>query len=103
MDLSNQEQEQESDIMLISYALGERNPGAHTVVAKMFGLIEQDESKNQEIMDFITKLLNNNIVGARLWYIFKNEAKTDINNLIKLDLSQFTNEYFYDKFEKYIS
>jgi hypothetical protein len=99
-----QEQEQEQkqiDYICMIYALAQGNPGAHTVVAKMLKLIEEDDSKNTEIMEFISKLLDNDITGSRLWYIFKNEANSDINKLINIDLSQFTNKYFFEKFEKY--
>ena len=100
--LNNPELSQEQkDYVCVIYALAEGNPGAHTVVAKMLKLIEEDDTKNTDIMIFIGKLLNNKIVGARLWYTFKNEANSDINKFINLDLSQFTNEYFFEKFEKY--
>ena len=95
--------QQQKDSMLVLYALGEGNPGAYTVVSKLYELIEQDNDKNAEVMEFIRNLLINEIVGTRLWYIFKNEANTDANKLIKLDLTQFDDQYFYDKFEKYIS
>ena len=31
----------------------------------------------------------------------KNEAKKNINELFIINLDQFTDEYFYEKFEKY--
>lgn len=90
-----------SDTQLILLALGERNPGAHTVIAKLFEIIEKDAAKHYIIMDLIEDLMDKNIVGARLWYIYKNESKMDINNLLNLNLDVFTDEYFYEKFEKY--
>lgn len=93
---------QYSDSMLVMLVLGDGNPGAYTVVSKLFEVIEQDETKNYLIMNFISSLMEKNIVGARLWYIYKNESKFDINKFINLNLKPYTNEYFYEKFEKYI-
>jgi len=92
---------QYSDSMLVLLSLGDGNPGAYTVVSKLFEIIELDETKNDLVMNFICILLKNNIIGPRLWYIYKNEAKFDINNLVNLNVSKFTNDYFYEKFEKY--
>jgi hypothetical protein len=52
-------------------------------------------------MKFINKLLIKDIVGERLWYIYKHEAKLDIDKLLELNLDLYTNDYFYFKFEKY--
>lgn len=91
-----------SDDKLIMLALGEGNPGAYTVIAKLFEIVESDETKNDLIMTLIKKLMERHIVGTRLWYIYKNEAKLNINNLFTINLDQFTDEYFYNKFEKYL-
>jgi hypothetical protein len=90
-----------SDSKLIMLALGDGNPGAYKVVVELFKVIELDETKNELIISLIKQLMSKNIVGARLWYIYKNEAKLDIHNLIYANLDQFTDEYFYEKFEKY--
>lgn len=90
-----------SDSKLIMLALGEGNPGAYKVVVELFKVIELDETKNELIMNLINDLLTKNIIGTRLWYIYKNEAKLNINNLLNINLEQFTDEYFYEKFEKY--
>ena len=100
-DFTIEELLQLSDDKLIMLALGEGNPGAYTVVAKMFEIIEADETKNALVMNLIKDLMDKKIVGTRLWYIYKNEAKLNINNLLNMNLQQFTNEYFYNKFEKY--
>ena len=86
-----------SDLMIIITALGNRNPGAYDVIYKLFAKINE----SNKIMIFMAKLLEKNIVGARLWYIYKNEAELDINNLLQLNLDNFTDSYFYEKFEKY--
>lgn len=90
-----------SDSKLIMLALGEGNPGAYKVVVELFKVIELDNTKNELIINLINDLLTKNIVGERLWYIYKNEAKLEIHNLIYSNLDQFTDEYFYEKFEKY--
>ena len=92
-----------SESQLIMFALGDKNPGAYTVVSKLFSEFGEDESKLNKIMNFIKKLLERDIVGARLWYIYKNEAELNINKLFELNLDSFDNEYFYEKFEKYCS
>ena len=89
------------DKLIIIKSLGNRNPGAYTVASKIFDLLETDDSKTDIIIPFINKLLDKEITGSRLWYIYKNEAKFDLNNLIELNLITFDDKYFYDKFEKY--
>ena len=91
-----------SDSKLIMLALGDGNPGAYKVVVELFKVLELDETKEKLITDFIKNLLTRDIVGARLWYIYKNEAKLNINELLNSNLDLFTTEYFYEKFEKYI-
>ena len=86
-----------SDLMIIITALGNRNPGAYDVISKLFAEINE----SNKIMIFMAKLLEHNIIGDRLWYIYKNEARLNINNLLKLNLDNFTDSYFYEKFEKY--
>jgi hypothetical protein len=89
------------DTNVIIKALGNCNPGAYTVASKLFDLLETDENKTDIIITFINKLLDTKITGSRLWYIYKNEAKFDLNNLLELNLIKFDDKYFYDKFEKY--
>lgn len=90
-----------SEIADIMLTLGERNPGAFSVVGKIFDILKSDNSNHELIKDLIKNLIMKKIVGARLWYIYKNEANLDINNLLYINLDQFSDEYFYDKFEKY--
>lgn len=92
-----------TDTMLVMTALGHNNPGAYTIVSKLFSEIREDESKSNKIMDFIKKLLEGNIFGARLWYIYKNEAMLNISKLLELNLDSFDDSYFYERFEKYCS
>lgn len=89
-----------SDSKLIMLALGEGNPGADKVVVELMKVIELDNTKNELIMNLINDLLTKNIIGIKLWYIYKNEAKLNIHNLIHANLEQFTDEYFDEKFKK---
>jgi len=93
-----------SDTVKLIKMLGENNPGAYVVVSKIFKKIDSDiEQQNGHVtIHFIVKLIQLNIVGARLWYIYKHEAKLDINNLLDLDLNRFNDEYFYEKFEQFM-
>jgi hypothetical protein len=100
-DFDIEDMSQYSDSQIIMLALGDSNPGAYTVVTKLFEIIESDETKSDLVIQLINNLLSKNIVGTRLWYIYKNEAKLDINNLLYVNLDQFTDEYFYEKFERY--
>lgn len=89
-----------SDSKLIMLALGEGNPRVYKVVVELMKVIELDNTKNELIMNLINDLLTKNIIGIKLWYIYKNEAKLNIHNLIHANLEQFTDEYFDEKFKK---
>ena len=93
-----------SDTVKLIKMLGQNNPGAYVVVSKIFKKIDADlEQQNGHVtIHFIVKLIQLNIVGARLWYIYKHEAKLDINQLLDLDLNRFNDEYFYEKFEQFM-
>lgn len=73
------------------------NPGSTSVMLEIYKT-QQDE----DILTFLNKIWKQQIIGARLWYIYKNECNRTIQELLSKDLSPFTNEYFYEKFEKYI-
>ena len=90
-----------SDTMIILKSLGNCNPGAYTVVTKIIDVLNTDDSKSDMIIKLMNILLDKNITGARLWYIYKNEANFNINNLFELNLNKFDENYFYDTFEKY--
>jgi hypothetical protein len=97
----NMENMNVSEIADIMLELGQKNPGGYTVVTKLFELLDSDKPTQILTKKLIKNLITKNIVGTRLWYIYKNEANFDINKLLNIDLDQFSNEYFYDKFEKY--
>lgn len=79
------------------YTITEGNPGSTKILFEIYKLYH-----DEEIIMFVNKLLNKRITGARLWYIYKNECCFSIQQLISKDLTQYTDEYFYDKFERYI-
>ena len=73
------------------------NPGAVSVMLEIYKTYQEEE-----ICVFINKIWKQQIIGARLWYIFKNECNLNISQLLSKDLTSFTKEYFHEKFEKYI-
>ena len=82
-----------NDVLTI---LSECNPGTNRVILELYNI----EDKNL-ILDFINKLFKQNIIGARLWYIYKNECNMSLQNLLSIDLTMFTTEYFYKNLERY--
>ena len=77
--------------------LSKGNPGTCMVLMK---LIEDIDS--EILIDFFYEIIDRDIIGARLWYIYKNECNRNIGELINKDLALFTDHYFHEKFEKYI-
>lgn len=77
--------------------LSQGNPGACSILLRLIKNIN-----NIELSIFLNKIISKAILGPRLWYIYKNECNNDINELIAKDLTPFDNEYFYEKFEKYL-
>lgn len=77
--------------------LSKGNPGACMVLISLFKEIEDIDI----LKAFLKKVWNLNIIGDRLWYIYKNECSENITQLINKELELFTSEYFYEKYEKY--
>ena len=73
------------------------NPGSVAIMLEIYKTL-QDE----DIVIFLNKIWKQQIIGARLWYIYKNEFNQNIEELLSKDLTPFTNDYFYEKFEKFI-
>lgn len=74
-----------SEDMEIILLLSNGNPGACSVVCKLFQLVEEDPDRIGQVVDFIKKLLEKNIIGTNLWILYKNNAELDINKLLVLD------------------
>lgn len=93
-----------SGCFLTVSALGNRNPGAFKVASELTKYLKNmsEPSSRKNIIQFILKLLDKNITDSRLWYIYKNEAERNINNLLKLNLDCFTDDYFYEAYEQYL-
>jgi len=81
----------------IFYIITKGNPGALTVLMEIY-----KQNNDGEILAFLHNIWKHQIIGTRLWYIYKNECNLNIQDLLSKDLTPFTNEYFYEKFEKYI-
>jgi hypothetical protein len=77
--------------------ISQGNPGAFSILMNMIKNIDHNE-----LSIFLNNIISKEILGARLWYIYKNECNNDINELIEKDLTPFDNQYFYKKFEKYL-
>ncbi len=85
------------DNFTIFKVLSEGNPGACKVLIELMQNVE-----TITLDEFFITIMNKEIVGARLWYIYKNECNQNVNELVDKDLTPFTNSYFYEKFEKYL-
>lgn len=80
------------------YALTEGNPGCITALMSVLKLLVDDD----EIVQFYNYIYKCKVTGARLWYIYKNVCNKDANELLYTDLSVYNDDYFYEKFEKYL-
>ena len=80
------------------YLIVQGNPGCLTVILK---ILNSENLDSKRVMLFFDKIFEKHIFGSRLWYIYKNECNQNINELVYKDLTQFTDEYFYEKFEKF--
>lgn len=91
--------ENNRETAILFYILSDGNPGATSILSQF---IKQNENDIDSLKHFLKKIYKSQIIGSRLWYIYKNECNKDINELINKDLTPFTNKYFYEKLEKYI-
>jgi len=87
----------EHENLTIFCLLSNGNPGACIVLANLLNDID-----SPMLVQFLKKLWTKKIIGVRLWYIYKNECSQDIQQFITKDLEPFDDEYFYEKFEKYV-
>lgn len=84
------------------YEISEGNPGCLTVLIEIMKIMEKNNNTDETIKNFFINIIDKKIFGARLWYIYKNEFNKNINDLLTKNLDLFTNEYFFEKFEKYV-
>jgi hypothetical protein len=99
MDKSNiLEENLELDIKTLTL-LSKGNPGCLTILLQ---ILKNKNLDYKTALSFFTNINEKQILGARLWYIYKNECNENINKLLSIDLTPFTDEYFYEKYEKYI-
>jgi hypothetical protein len=75
----------------------EGNPGSVTVMLEIYKTQQDDD-----ILVFINQIWKQKIIGARLWYIYKNKCNLNIDELLSKDLTPFSDDYFNEKFEKYL-
>jgi hypothetical protein len=73
------------------YGLTQFNYKAINVLSEMQKIYLDDNI----MKEFYNKLLDNNITGERLLYIYENECNNNVELLMNIDLKQFTDEYFY--------
>jgi hypothetical protein len=85
----------DEDYCSIFYILSDGNIGAFTVLLSLHNEIE-----TSKLIRFLKTLWNKEIIGDRLWYIYKNECNESIYKLLTKDLRPFDETYFYEKFEK---
>lgn len=83
--------------IIILTLITEGNPGSVTVMLELYKTRQSDE-----IVLFLNKIWKQKITGPRLWYIYKNECNRNVGELLSKDLSPFDDNYFYEKYERYI-
>jgi hypothetical protein len=76
----------------IFYILSDGNIGAFTILLNL-----QNEIDPSILIRFLKNIWKQKIIGDRLWYIYRNECNSDIQELIKKDLKPFDDTYFFDK------
>ena len=84
----------DEEYFTIFYIISDGNIGAFTILLNL-----QNEIDQSRLICFLKKLWTQKIIGDRLWYIYQNECNSDIQQLLKKDLTPFDDIYFYEKFE----
>ena len=77
----------------IMFIVTKGNPGAINLIVNLFKLLTKEE-----LCNFLNKIWKQKLIGERLWYIYKNECKFDVNSLLSRDLSIYDDEYFQKAF-----
>jgi hypothetical protein len=76
----------------IFYILSDGNIGAFTILLNL-----QNEINQYILIRFLKNLWKQKIIGDRLWYIYRNECDSDIQQLLKKDLTPFDDTYFFER------
>ena len=76
---------------ILIYGLTQFNYKAINVLSEMQKIYIDDNI----MKEFYGKLLENNITGERLLYIYENECNNNVELLMDIDFSNFKDEYFY--------
>lgn len=82
---------------LILY-LSKGNPGACNVACNLIKYMQENEDRITEVADYIAQLLSREIIGAKLWVLYRTEANKSISDMLQLDLDTYTSEYFKEKY-----
>ena len=82
----------EEECFPIFYILSDGKIGAFTILLNL-----QNEIEQLILVRFLKNLWTQKIIGGRLWYIYRNECNSDIQQLLKKDLTPFNDTYFFDK------
>jgi len=81
----------EEEYFSIFYILSDGNIGAFTILLNL-----QHEIEQFTLIRFLKNLWKQKIIGDRLWYIYRNECNSVIQELIKKDLRPFDETYFFE-------
>jgi hypothetical protein len=79
----------EEEQFSIFYILSDGNIGAFTILLNL-----QNEIDQSILIRFLKNIWKQKILGDRLWYIYRNECNSDIQQLLKKDLRTFDDMYF---------
>jgi hypothetical protein len=90
--------EDEDLIYGLILSLSKGNPGACNVACNLIKYMQENEDKIIEVADYISQLLSREIIGAKLWVLYRTEANKSISDMLQLDLDTYTSKYFKEKY-----
>jgi hypothetical protein len=71
------------------FLLSEGNPGTHKVLIAL-----SNQFDATIIRPFYNNIWQRKLLGFRLWYLYKNVCCQNLTELLSLDLTPFTDEFF---------
>ena len=80
---------------ILIYSLTHGNSQALYILSE----IQQKYLDDNIIKEFYGRLFKYKIVGHRLYYIYLNECDCDVERLMDIDFTNFTDEYFIEKYK----